>query len=165
MKKKSFIIILVLAVAILGIGGYLIDYYRVRNVDFQFVKTFQVPNNEYDETSFTSYYYIDDDESLDYFLGKNLSDYFGYCYDSLFIDKMKGELNFKDYDYLLSPQKKIVNLSYSPSHNKNYYDGCGHQLHALGDRDVLEPVFEDGSIDSMYLYRIKKTNKFIQPGP
>ena len=165
MKRKRLLIAFVLAIAILGVCGYFIHYYRVKHVDFQFVKTFQVPNKKYNQTSFTSYYYIDSDESLNHFLGKYLSDHFGYCYDGLFIDKMKGEFNFKDYDYLLSPQKKIINLSYSPSHNKNYYDGCGHQLHALGDRDVLEPVFDKGSIDSMYLYRIKKTDKFIQPGP
>ncbi len=165
LKNKKVLVLLIVAITIIAICGYFIHYYRETNVDFQFVKTFRIPNNEYDQRSFTSYYYITSDELLDYFLGEYLTNHYGYCYDSLFIDKMKGELNFKDYHYLLSPQKKIINLSYSPSHNKNYYDGCGHLLHDLGDRNVLEPVFENGFIDSMYLYRIEKTDKFIQPGP
>ena len=160
MKKKSLLIILILAFAILGIGGYLINYHTERTVEFQPVKVFQAPNKDYDMTEMSSYYFITSEELLNHYLGKYLSDHFGYCYDSLFIDRMKGELNFKEYDYLLSPQKKIIKLYYSSSNTERYSDGW-----PVGNKDVLEPVFDKGSIDSMYLYRIKKTDKFIQPGP
>ena len=159
MKNKKVLVSLVVAVTILGICGYLINYHTERTVDFQPVKVFQVPNKNYDMTEMSSYYFITSEELLNHFLGKYLSWHFGYCYDSVFIDKIKCELNFKEYDYLLSPQKRIIKLYYSPS-NTERYSGW-----PVGNKDVLEPVFDKGSIDSMYLHRIKKTDKFIQPGP
>ena len=151
---------MVFAVAILGICGYLINYHTERTVDFQPVMMFQVPDKEFDKTDISSYYYISSEESLNYYLGEYFLHDLGYCYDSVFIDNMKGELNFKDFDYILSPQKKIIKLYYSPSNTDIYSDSW-----PIGDKDVLEPVFDKGSIDSMYLYKIEKTDKFLAPFP
>ena len=66
MKNKKVLVCLVVALTILGICGYLINYHTERTVDFQPVKVFQVPNKNYDMTEMSSYYFITSEELLNH---------------------------------------------------------------------------------------------------
>ena len=100
MKNKKVLVCLVVALTILGICGYLINYHTERTVDFQPVKVFQVPNKNYDMTEMSSYYFITSEENrIDTVIYNNETIYLQVNEEIIELERKNISLMKKHYDW------------------------------------------------------------------
>ena len=74
--------------------------------------------------------------------------------DSIVVSNLITTLNFDEYDYVVSYLRRISKLKYSPYLKKTSED-CLHY-----SQMPLIPEYERDTIDSIYIYRVKKNNIF-----
>lgn len=139
-------------------------YYYPRKVSFELTKEIAKPNIGFDRTYYLGFDYTKNEEKLIFYLVdyyKKLS-----CikaslkgYDSVFVQNIGKELDFNRYDYLITYQKKLTSLTYSPYLAKK--KDC---MNYLPERPLI-PTFDTIITDKIYIYRIKKNNKYRAPGP
>lgn len=72
-----------------------------------------------------------------------------------------SSFDFDKYDYLLFKGKKLKELSFSPWLTFTEDAICSHE----DARTPLISTLEDASIDTLYIYRIAKTENFRPTGP
>ncbi|MDX9799105.1 MAG: hypothetical protein RBT05_09645 [Bacteroidales bacterium] len=162
-KKKKSRILIILAVFI-SVGIYCLYYYYPRRIDFEFVKEIEKPNKEYDNSQFIGFDYIKDADRLMFFMvdyykkASCIRDSLG-GYDSLFVQNLSNELNFDKYDYIITYHKQLKELRHSPYLTKKR-DGLYFEKQI-----PLIPNFDTLITDKLYIYRIKKNNKYRAPGP
>lgn len=161
MKK---IALLLIGIIILTFGGYCVYYFYPRKVSFELTKEISKPNDFFDYSQFLGFNYIRDEKLLMYWLVdfyKKTScirdSLFGY--DTLFVQNLSKELDFDKYDYLITYHKKLNKLTYSPYLAKKE-DFCGY----LKEKPLI-PTLDTVITDKVYIYRIKKTDKFRSPCP
>ena len=130
------------------------------HVPFEFVKEIHKPTEDFDNSRWLTYQYVQNEERLMY----SLVDYYKQRYppqqgyDSVFVQHLGKELIFDKYDYLIVYQKQLKDLAYYPYWAK---------IDALSylDEKELTPTFDTVITDKVYIYRIKKNNKYRAPGP
>ena len=80
-------------------------------------------------------------------------------YDSIFVQNLAKEFDFKKHDYIITYQKQLKALRHSPHLAKTeddlYFD----------KKTPLIPTFDTVLTDKVYIYRIKKNNKYRSFGP
>jgi len=157
------IIIVVLAVGLCIL--YSLYYNYPRNVSFESTIEIQKPHKEFDLSFFIGFHYVDSKDRLmfwmvDYFektLACIRDDLKGY--DSLYVEQLSQQLDFKKYDYIITYQKQLNALRHSPFLTKTedglYFD----------KKTPLIPTFDTVITDKVYIYRIKKSNKYRAFGP
>ena len=162
-KKKKWRILIMLMVFV-SVGAYCLYYYYSRKITFEFVKEIEKPNVEYDLSQFIGFHYINDADRLMFFLieyykkASCIRDSLG-GYDSLFVQNLSKELNFDKYDYIITYHKQLKELRHSPYLTKKR-DGLYFEKQI-----PLIPTFDTLMTDKLYIYRIKKNNKYRAPGP
>ena len=157
-KRKRLIIIC------FAIGLWCLYYYCPRKVSFELETKILKPNKEFDFSYLNSFFYVENQERLYFFL----VDYYKTppCvrdglkgYDSLFVENLNKTLDFNKYDYLIVFQKRLLELNFSP------YLAKTEDLLDYVPKKPLISTFDTIITDSIYIYRIKKNNKYRAPGP
>jgi hypothetical protein len=163
MTRFRFIIIVPI-LFIVGISVFLFYYFHPRVVPFQLTMEMDKPYLNFDRTYYVGFDYVMNKEQLMFFFVayyKKMSciktDLKGY--DSIFVQNFSKELDFKKYDYIITYQKRLKSLTYSPYLAKKW-DGCAYL-----DKKPLIPTFDTILTDKVYLYQIKKNTKYRAPGP
>ena len=159
MKKKK--VISFLSLISLLISTSLIYYYYPRSIDYEMVRSIQKPYEDFDMSYFKGFNYVNDQERLKYWLNDffNKSSSFYHGYNPIVIDCLSKELDFYKFDYIITWHREIEKLQYSP-HLSKTKDDIPH------DRRIpLIPTFKDTTTDSIYIYKIRKNNKFRAFGP
>lgn len=152
MVKKIFIIFGI-AVALLGTcWGICYHIFHVRHMPFQFVCTMAMVGNDHAPMS---YYDAPTEERFRFWI--DTSD----DVPPLVEEPNLSSFDFEKYDYLLFKGKKLKELTYSPwlTHTEDAI--CSHE----DARTPLISTLEDASLDTLYIYRIAKTDKFRPAGP
>ncbi|NLL28192.1 MAG: hypothetical protein GX259_05290 [Bacteroidales bacterium] len=159
MNKKRILLIIGIIVAL--IGFYCFYYYYPRKVSFELVKEIDKPSKELDNSQWFSYHYIENEENLIYFL----TDYYKQRYppqqgyDSAIAHNIGKTLDYEHYDYIMVYQRQLKELRHSPYFTKTI-DGL-----YFDKRTPLIPTWDSVITDKVYIYRIKKSNKYRAPGP
>ena len=125
------------------------------------VKEIDKPSKEFDNSHFIGFEYADSKDRLIYWLVEHYEPFYSQeqRYDSIFVENLAKELNFDRYDYIIAYQKQLKELRHSPYLTKTE-DGLYHD-----ERTPLIPTWDSVITDKVYIYRIKKSNKYRAPGP
>ncbi len=157
-KKKLYAVTTLLFV----VGLCFVYYFYPRSVHFELAKEIEKPYPEFDRSYFVGFEYIENKESLFFCMvyryeEPQFRDMKGY--DTVFVKTLSTDLDFDRYDYIIAYQKKLKKLRHSPYLTKTE-DGLYHEK-----RTPLIPIWDSRITDKLYIYRIKKSNKFRPPGP
>ena len=157
-KKKLYAVTTLLFV----VGLCFVYYFYPRSVHFELAKEIEKPYPEFDRSYFVGFEYIENKESLFFCMvyryeEPQFRDMKGY--DTVFVKTLSKDLDFDRYDYIIAYQKKLKKLRHSPYLTKTE-DGLYHEK-----RTPLIPIWYSRITDKLYIYRIKKSNKFRPPGP
>lgn len=150
---KRIFIIFGIVITLLGIcWGICYQIFHVRHMPFQFVCTMAMVGNSHAPTS---YYDTPTEKRFRFWI--DTSDEI----PPLVEEPDLSSFDFERYNYLMFKGKKLKDLIYSPwlTHTE---DGiCSHE----DARIPLISILEDASLDTLYIYRIAKTDKFRPAGP
>jgi hypothetical protein len=158
MKKKMLYIV---TTVVFVVGLCILYYYYPRKVSFELAKEILKPHKEFDNSQFIGFEYADSKDELIYWLVEHYKPFYSQeqRYDSIFVENLANKFDFTRYDYLITYQKKLKDLQHSPYLTKTadglYFD----------KRTPLIPTWDSVQTDKVYIYRIKKNNKFRAPGP
>ena len=150
---KRILLFCGIAIAFLGAcWGICYHIFHVRHLPFQFVCSMAMEGNSHAPLSF---YYAPTEEWFNFWIDTS---------DDVppLVEKADlSSFDFEKYDYLLFKGKKLKELSYSPwlTHTEDAI--CSHE----DARTPLISTLEDASLDTLYVYRIEKTNEFRPAGP
>ncbi len=161
MKKILFYFVIT---SVLVVGICLFYYYYPRKVSFELTAEINKPYPDFDRTSYTGFDYVDDAKQLMFwmvgFYNKPSCIKEGLKgYNASFVDTLANRFDFTKYDYLITYQKKLKALRHSP-YLTTTEDGI-----CCDKRTPLMPTWDSVQTDKVYIYRIKKNNKFRSPGP
>ena len=144
-------------ISIIVLICFLVLYYifHIRHVPFQFECAMAIREDSIENSSF---HYAPTEERFSYWIREHrvLDDL-----PPLIENPDLSLYDFERYDYLLFEGKKLVLLNYSPWLTHTEDNICNHE----DSRTPLIPTLEDASSDTLYVYKIEKTNKFRVPGP
>ncbi len=153
---KRILIIFGIAIALVGAcWGVCYHIFHVRRMPFQFVCTMAMVGNDIAPTTF--YYAPTKEWFLFWVYDHQISD----GLPPLIENPDLSSFDFEKYDYLLFKGKKLKELSYSPWLTHTEDNICRHE----DKRTPLISTLEDASMDTLYIYKIDKTDKFRAPGP
>lgn len=162
MKKK---LLIGLSVFML-IGLCCFYYYYPRKVSFELAKEIQIFENFRLGTEM--FLYIEDKQVLmtrlyTYYNINTICKEKGLRgLDSIFVENLSKELDFEKYDYLITYQKQIKELRYSPHLTKTEdFLGYDKQLPPI----PLIPTLKSVKTNKIYIYKIKKSKIFRASGP
>ena len=162
MKKIPVFIVFCL----LPLGITIILFFFPRKVSFELIKQIEKPCIEFDYSYYGWLNYVDEKERLFFYLYEyyNLPKYSynmnGLGYDSLYVENLSKDLDFMNSDYLITYQRKLIKLHYSP-----YLTISKDGLYDYDKKTPLIPTWDKEVTDSLYVYRLKKNNRFRAPGP
>ncbi len=147
---------------VLLLGLFVLYFFYPRTVPFCLAKEINKPSETFDNSHFIGFNYVDNSERLYYWMVSYLSSRNQpglQGYDSLFVLNISKELDFYNYDYIIAYQKRIKKLRYSP-----FLTWIKDDLY-FDKKTPLIPTWNKNVTDSIYLYRIKKNERFRAPGP
>ncbi len=157
MRKDIVIKIIVPICATILISACAVFYYfQERHIEFQLIQQFKTSANYYSRSFYT---YADNQDAFLNQLSNSLTDGWESDSDSLSLIRLVQELDYVHYCYIITYNKKLLKLSYSPYLRSNYddlyYDG----------RMPLIPTYQSYELDSLFLYSIPKNSHYRAPGP
>ena len=140
--------------------GYLYYYYP-REVKYESVFEINKPDSSFDRSFFIGFDYVNNKEWLFFFLiDRPVRDHpFQKAYDNAYIEYLSNMMDFDRYDYIITYQKELIRLQYSP-----YLRRINDDLY-FDKRMPLIPTWNTDKTDKIYIYRIKKNKRFRAPGP
>jgi hypothetical protein len=161
MKKKMGLLLIGIIVLIF-VGSYCFHYYYLRKVSFELCTEIPKPTKDFNNSQWFSYNYIQNEEKLIYFFTK----YYEQRnppqegYDSIFAYHISKMLDYKYFDYIITYQKQLKALIYSPylAKKEDWIGDCEK-------KKPLIPIFDTTITDKVYIYKIEKNNKYRAPGP
>ena len=159
MRKIKLIILIIIFISV---GTYCFYYYYPRKVSFELAKEIEKPYPEFDRTFYVGFDYVVNVERFFVYMiyyYEEFPQYYRKGYDTIFVTNLAKELDFDRYDYIITYQKQLKELRYSPYLTKTE-DGLYHDK-----RTPLIPTWDSVQTDKVYIYRIKKNNKFRAFGP
>ena len=154
----------VIIVATLCLGLSALYFFCPRKVSFELAIEMTRSNDDFDNSQFMSYHYVRSADELVYLW----VDFYGYLsarqkekkgYDTVFVSNLVKQLDFECYDYLITYQKQLKGLCHSPYLTKRK-DGLNYDK-----KTPLIPTWNNEITDKIYIYRIKKNDKYRPPGP
>lgn len=155
--KKIFLIVVSSIVAF----AY---YFYPRTVSFEFVEEIPLPTDAFDRREYIGFDYVESVDWLYFYLVEFYERILNddpklKGYDRDFVRQLSEGFDFEKYDYLITYQKILNKLQYSPYLTKEkddiYFD----------KRTPLIPTWNKRGTDKVYIYRIKKNDHFRAPGP
>ena len=162
LRQRGMVLLVIGIMMPIFVGLYCFHYYYPRKVSFELIKEMPKPTKNFSNAQWFTYHYIQNKESLIYFL----TDYYKQrCppqqgYDSIFACNISKKFDYENYDYIITYQKQLRALTYSPYLTKKE-DGFGDCV----PKKPLIPTFDTVITDKVYIYRIEKNNKYRAPGP
>ena len=150
------------ATIFLFLGAGTLYYFVPRKVYFSLIKEIETPCDGFDNTQFVGFHYVESEERLLYWMVEYLSSRSKLelqGYDSLYVNNLSKELDFVKHDYIIAYQKQIKSLSYSPYLTRKI-DGI-----YFDKKTPLIPTWDCQVTDRIYIYQIKKNNRFRSFGP
>ena len=160
-RKIKFIILIIIFISV---GTYCFYYYYPRKVSFELSKEIDKPYSEFSRIDYVGFDYIENAERFKFFMVYYYNK--ASCikaelkgYSLIFVENLAKELDFDRYDYIITYQKQLKELRYSPYLTKTE-DGLCHDK-----RTPLIPTWDSVQTDKVYIYRIKKNEKYRSPGP
>jgi len=160
MKKK--VLCIIVATVVFVVGLCVVYYYYPRKVSFELAKEIDKPYPEFDRTFYVGFDYVVNVERFFVYMiyhYEEFPQYYRKGYDTIFVTNLAKELDFDRYDYIITYQKQLKELRYSPYLTKTE-DGLCH------DKQIpLIPTWDGVITDKVYIYRIKKNEKYRSPGP
>ena len=149
------------AMVTLIVGLCILFYYYPRHVSFELAKEILKPNKEFDNSQFIGFEYVVSKDRLVYWLVEHPKQFYpeGQVYDSNFVDNLGNGLDFQKFDYIITYQKQLKELRHSP-----YLTKAKDDLY-FDKKTPLIPTWDSVITNKVYLYRIKKNNKYRSPGP
>lgn len=144
MKKKLKIKKIIYLILLIGIIGSVLYYFYPRNVAFSLYREFDITNKE----EFFPYHYVDNEDIFCVLLIKENG------YDSVFVTDIAKKIDFINYNYIITFNKNLLKLSYSPYYT-DFEDGCPSVK-----LTPLIPKYSQNKTNKMYIYKIKKNSKF-----
>ena len=160
MKKK--VLCIIVATVVFVVGLCVVYYYYPRKVSFELAKEIDKPYPEFDRTFYVGFDYVVNVERFFVYMNYHYEEfpqYYRKGYDTIFVTNLAKELDFDRYDYIITYQKQLKELRYSPYLTKTE-DGLYHDK-----RTPLIPTWDGVITDKVYIYRIKKNEKYRSPGP
>ena len=151
--------------ALLVIAASLTYYYYPRKVKFKLVYSLDKPDYatypDYDLYSFKGFHKAEDADELKYWLLEypKKEGYPECSFDSLSVERIANELDFEKYDYLITYQKKLLELRHSP-HLRKAKDGL-----YFDKRIPLICTWDTTRTEAAYIYRIRSNKHFRTIGP
>lgn len=139
-------------------------YFYPRTVSFEFVEEIPLPTDAFDRREYIGFDYVESVDRLYFYLVEFYEripndDPKLKGYDRDFVRQLSEGFDFEKYDYLITYQKTLNKLQYSPYLTKEkddiYFD----------KRTPLIPTWNKRGTDKVYIYRIKKNDHFRAPGP
>jgi len=162
MNKKIGLLFLGI-VLLIFFGFYCFCYYYPRMISFELFKEIPKPTEDFDNSYWITYDYIRNEDCLMYcFVNyyKTLpSNMQKEGYDYVFTKKLSKILDYEQYDYIVSYQKQLMSLTYSP-----YLAKKKDFMEYLKEKPLI-PTFDSVITDKVYIYRIEKNKKYRAPGP
>lgn len=160
MKKILYCVVLIVVSSIVAVTYY----YYPRTVSFEFVEEIPLPTNAFDRREYIGFDYVRSVDRLYFYLVEFYEripnddpKLKGYARD--FVQQLAEDFDFESYDYLITYQKTLSKLQYSPYLTKEkddiYFD----------KRTPLIPTWNKAEADKVYIYRIKKNDHFRAFGP
>ena len=164
MRKKVMLLIVGIIIVLIFVGLYCFHYYYPQKVSFELFREIPKPTESFDNSYWLTYSYIQNEEELMF----SLVNYYKILpseikkegYDSIFVKKLSEMLDYKHYDYIISYQKQLKALTYSP-----YLAKKKDKLGDCEEKKPLIPTFDTVITDKVYIYRIEKNNEYRPPGP
>ena len=151
-------ILLIILSLLLATSGGLCYYYIPRQVSFRQVDVFLKPSG-FDASRCIGFQMAEREDRLYYWLTAYLNNHYDNTgYDSTFVASISQRLDYKNHDYVIAYQKRILKLQHSP-HLTKTKDGL-----YFDKRIPLIPVWDTTITDKIYLYEIPKRN-YRAPGP
>ena len=141
---------------LLGVSwGICFYFFHVRHIPFLYECTMAINEDSYAPWH---YHYVSTEEKFLFWIyDHQITDNLPPLIDNFDLNSF----DFAKYDYLLFIGERLTDLSHSPwlSHTKDAI--CRQE----DSRVPLIPTLEKASMDSLYIYKIKKTAKYREPGP
>jgi len=161
MKKRKKLILYCTITVLLVVGLYDLYYYYPREVSFELAKEILKPHRKFDNSQFVGFEYVDSKDRLIYWLVEHYKHFYPkeQGYDSIFVENIGKELDFNKFDYIITYQKQLKMLRHSPYLTRKE-DGL-----YFNKKTPLIPTWDSVITDKVYIYRIKKNNKYRSPGP
>ena len=164
-QRMHFIVIIIVLTIPIFFWGSGIWYNHPRKFAFELTLEIPKPNATFDRSDWLSYDYIRDNDELFFFMVEYYNKFssvhklYKAGYDTLFIENLSKQLDFKRYDYIITYKKQLKSLDHSPYLTK-HQDGL-----YFDKRTPLIPSFDTIITNKVYIYQIKKNKKFRAPGP
>ena len=159
MKNILYMIKIIISLLIV-LCGFCYWYCSPRKIIPHLEYVLPIPNKTFDMYNCKSYLFIQDSSDLFLYL---LDDKSFSIPDRGFRDSdvrmLNEKLNYKDNSYILTWNRKLVNLRYSP-YLTRHSDGLYFDA-----RTPLFPIFDSTKTNNLFLYSIPKTMKYRAPGP
>jgi len=159
--KTKMILLIIGIIILIFIWFYCFYYYYPRKVSFELYTEIPKPTEYFDNSQWLTYDYVQNEERLVY----HLIDYYKQrCppqqgYDSIFAHNLSKTFDYENYDYIITYQKRLKALIYSP-----YLAKKEDLLKELKKKPLI-PTFDTVITDKVYIYRIEKNNEYRPPGP
>lgn len=158
---KNIVLFIIGIIVALGTLSFILYFFHSDKMSYILVMEIDKPN-KYDKSQLFTYNYASNEKIFVYYL----TDWYN-CrfpsqqgYDITFAYNISKNLDFNNYDYIITFQKKILALKYSPFLEKKY-DGIGN----CEKKKPLIPIYDKKITDKVYIYRIQKNDIYRAPGP
>ena len=159
MNKKIIFIVFIIVFTIVSIALYI---FYPRNVKFIYILEFDAheylkPSDRIDycfnyrSMILALQYRINDPNNK----GKKIMGY-----SDSFLEEIANQLDFDNFDYIISTMRPLNKLLYSP-----YLTVANDTVYHIDSRYPLIPKFDQKVTNKVYFYAIKKNNKFRNLGP
>jgi hypothetical protein len=164
MKKIIRIMLYCIATVVFTVGLSILYYYYPRKVSFELTKEIDKPYSDFDRTYYVGFNHVENKKHLMWYMIDIYKAIYPPSrqeqgYDSIFVENLGKELDFNKYDYIITYQKQLKELTYSP-YLANNFDDCRFM-----DEKPLFPTFDTAITDKVYIYQIKKNKKYRPPCP
>ena len=150
--KQNIVLLLFIFLAITVISVFSYKYFKTKYVHFEFVGSTDFPliDKNYFDHSF--YHFVTDRELLYVLMSKAEI-------DSTTINIIDKKLSYKKEDYIITYNKELLNLVYSP-YLAFKKDACEYL-----DEKPLFPKYSEIRTNKIYIYKIKKDIGYRVPCP
>lgn len=160
MSKRVKILIVIVLSIVLGCAYY----YCPRSVNFKLVQVVDRNEDGLDYSNCSTFEYAESEDRFWFWLvSRHRSPYSTWksdvAYDSLFVEQLCERLDFCKYDYIITYEKELKALRYSPYLTKEEDD-----IDYVKEIPLI-PTFDTVITDKVYIYQIRNNHRFRSPGP
>ena len=159
MNKKNIFNIFIIIFTIVSIALYI---FYPRNVKFTYA--LEIDAHKY-ISKCNCISYCSEYKDIEHCLHNSLNDLNNprekiVGYSKSYLKEIATNLNFNNYDYIITYKQQLDKLSYSP-----YLTLTEDALYLINSKCPLIPTFKETKSNKVYFYAVRKNNKFRILGP